>query len=152
MIVASLILILSTALFFFYLQMVCQQLLRREFVEPFYLRLAQVTGLEFPALREAIGNARYVGDHASIANALRCDITAVSYLLKRAFRTRLLTTGDRLLLLYWRVMFISWRLRHILGLQEIPAFLELTAILQYLANVVGVRVALVTSASAGSGE
>jgi hypothetical protein len=152
MIVASLILILSTALFFFYLQMVCQRLLRREFVEPFYLRLAQVTGLEFPALREEVGKAGCVGDLASIADALRCDFTAVAYLLKKASRTRHLTPGDRLLLLYWRVMFMSLRLRHILRLQEKPAFLELTAILQYFANVVGARVAPVPSNGLVFGE
>ena len=152
MVVASLILILSTALFFFYLQVVCQRLLRREFVEPFYLRLAQVTGLEFPALREEVGKAGCVGDHASVADALRCDFTAVAYLLKKASRTRHLTPGDRLLLLYWRAMFMSLRLRHILRLQETTALLELTAILQYFANVVGARFTPVPPASLPSGD
>ncbi len=153
MIVASMVLILSTALFLFYLQTVCQKLLRREFVEPFYLNLARVAGLEFPTLRNETEKTGSVGVHTSVVHALRCDFSAVAYLMKKASRTRHQTRpGDRMLLLYWRVMFISLRFRHFLSLQESPALLELTAILQYFANVVGARVTPVSSGSLATGD
>jgi hypothetical protein len=66
---------------------------------------------------------------------------ALTYLLKNAANiNQRYSFEERLLILYFRLVFASMIMRHWLKLRETPAVLKLTAILKYFANVVGERV------------
>ena len=54
MIVASLILIVSTALFLFYFQATCQNILRRQFDQEYFQSIVNANRLEFPSVRKAL--------------------------------------------------------------------------------------------------
>ncbi len=141
MVLAALILILSTALFFFYLQVICQRILRRRFEQEFFQSIVNANRLEFPSVRRAIEEFDAPVDYARLRMMLRCDFLALAYLLKNAANVRQrYSREERLLIFYFRLT--SWSLfaRHLLRLREKPSVLKLTAILQYFANVVGERV------------
>jgi len=72
---------------------------------------------------------------------LKCDFLALTYLLKNAVNVdQRYSREERLLMLYFRLVFASLITRHWLRVREKSAILKLTAILQYFANVVGQRV------------
>jgi hypothetical protein len=141
MFMAALILILSTGLFFFYLQAVCQKILRREFAQSFGQIIVKANGLEFPAVRKGFEGFGSPADFPQLMTSLRCDFLALSYLAKNAINVNLrCTLEERLLILYFKWTLFSLVARHWLRLREKPAALKLTAILEYFANVVGERV------------
>jgi len=141
MIVASLVLIISTAMFFFYFQVTCQRILRRRFERDYFLSIVNANRLEFPAVRKALEDFDAPVDYPRTRMTLKCDYLALSYLLKNAANVdQRYTREERLLMLYFRVVFFFLGLRHALKLGEKSAILNLTAILQYFANVVGKRV------------
>ncbi|HUU12585.1 MAG TPA: hypothetical protein VM182_02630 [Terriglobia bacterium] len=144
MIVASLILIISTGLFFFYFQVTCQRILRRRFERDYFLSIVNANRLEFPAVRKALEDFDAPVDYPRVRMTLKCDYLALSYLLKNAANVdQRYTREERLLMLYFRVVFFFLGLRHALKLGEKSAIINLTAILQYFANVVGKRVTTV---------
>jgi hypothetical protein len=138
---AALILILSLALFFFYLQAVCQKILRRKFTQEFFQSIVNANRLEFPSVRKAIEDFGAPVDYQRTALTLKCDFLALTYLLKNAANVnQRYSHEERLLILYFKWIFLSFIARHWLRLRETPAVLKLTAILEYFANVVGERV------------
>ncbi len=144
MFIATLILIISTALFFFYIQVACQKILRRPFDQEYYRAIVNANRLEFAAIRKAIEEFNAPVDYARVRMTLKCDFLALTYLLKNASNTRQrLTREERLLVLYFRATFALLSLRHWLKLGEQSVVLRLTAVLQYFANVIGRRVNLV---------
>jgi len=144
MFMAALILIISTALFFFYIQTVCQEILRRRFDRDYYKAIVHANRFEFPAIRKAIEEFNAPVDYARVRMTLKCDFLALTYLLKNACNVRpRLSREERLLALYFRATLALLALRHGLKLREQPVVLRLTAILQYFANVIGQRVNLV---------
>jgi hypothetical protein len=141
MFVAASILILSTALLFFYLQATCQRVLRRHFDQQYFHSIVNANRLEFPAVRKALEEFNIPVDYARLRMMLKCDFLALAYLLKNAANVnQSYSREDKLLMLYFRLVFLSLVTRHLLRLQVRPAILKLTAILQYFANVVGQRV------------
>jgi hypothetical protein len=141
MIVAVLILILSTALFFFYFQVTCQKILGRQFDREYFQSIANANRLEFPSLRKSLEDFGAPVDYSRLRMMLRCDFLALTYLLKNAANVNQRYTYDeRLLILYFRWQFLSLAARRLLRLGENTAILRLTAVLQYFANVVGQRV------------
>jgi hypothetical protein len=137
MFTAALILILSTGLFSFYLQAACQKILRRQFAHEYWLAVVKTNRLEFPAVRKAL--KEHV-EYPRIMEALKCDFLALTYLLKYADKgSQYYSREAYLLILYFRVCFASLAMRRWLRLREAPAALELTAILEYFANVIGER-------------
>jgi len=141
MFVATLILILSVALFLYYLQSACQRVLRREFLRAFSQAIVEVNRLEFPSVRKSIQEFDLPLDYPRITLTLKCDFLALRYLLENAANVKQhYTYEERLLVIYFKVMFMSLAMRHWLRLREQPAVLKLTAILEYFANVVGERV------------
>ena len=141
MIVALLILILSTALFLFYFQVTCQKILRRQFDREYFQSIANANRLEFPSLRKSLEEFGAPVDYSRLRMMLRCDFLALTYLLKNAANVNQRYTHDeRLLILYFRWQFLSLGVRRLLKLGEKTAILRLTAVLQYFANVVGQRV------------
>jgi hypothetical protein len=144
MFMAVLILIVSTALFLFYLQVVCQKVLRRPFEHEYYRAIVNANRLEFPAIRKAIEEFNAPVDYARARMTLKCDFLALTYLLRNACNDRQrLSHEERLLVWYFRATLGLLSFRHWLRLGEQPVVLRLTAILQYFANVIGQRVSLV---------
>jgi hypothetical protein len=141
MFMAALILILSTGLFFFYLQAVCQKVLRRQFAQQFSQAIVDANSLEFPSVRKALQEFGVPVEYPRLTMTLRCDFLALTYLLKNAANVnQRCTYEERLLMLYFKLAFVSLVIRHWLRLRETPAALKMTAILEYFANVVGERV------------
>ncbi|HET7841571.1 MAG TPA: hypothetical protein VFM21_08195 [Terriglobia bacterium] len=141
MFLASLILILSTAMLLFYFQTACQRILRRKFDRDYSRSIVHANRLEFPAVQRSIVEFGNPVDYSRLRMTLRCDFLALTYLLKNAGNIRQrLTRDERLLIIYSRSLFFSLFLRHLLRLGESPAILKLTAVLEYFANVVGQRV------------
>jgi len=141
MVLAALILILSTAFFFFYMQATCQRILRRQFDREYFLTVVNASGLEFPAVRRTLGELNAPVDYPRLRMVLKCDFLALAYLLKNAVNVNQRYSGEeRLLMFYFRLIFASLIARHWLRVGENPAILKLTTILQYFANVVGQRV------------
>jgi len=83
-------------------------------------------------------------DYPRLTLTLKCDFLALTYLLKNAANVnQRYSHEERLLMLYFKVVFISLAVRHWLKLRESSAALKLTTILEYFANVVGERVNMV---------
>jgi hypothetical protein len=141
MIMAALILIISTGLFMFYFQATCQRILRRQFTHEFAQALINANRLEFPAVRKAVEEMGAPTEYPRLTLTLKCDFLALTYLLKNAANVnQRYNYEERLLILYFRLVFASLVARHWLRLREAPAVLQLTKILEYFANVVGERV------------
>jgi hypothetical protein len=141
MILAALILILSTALFFFYLQVTCQKILRRQFDREYFQSIANANRLEFPSLRKSLEEFGPPVDYPRLRMMLKCDFLALTYLLKNAANVnQRYSNEERLLILYFRWQFLSLAVRRLLKVGEKKAILKLTSVLQYFANVVGQRV------------
>ena len=140
MILAALILILSTALFFFYFQATCQRILRRQFDQTYFQSIANVIRLEFPSLRKSLAELGAAVDYSRMPKALRCDFLALTHLLKNTADAKQgYSREQRLLVLYFRIQFLSLAVRRVLGVRERKTALRLTSILQYFANVIGQR-------------
>jgi hypothetical protein len=141
MILAALILILSTAMFFFYFQVTCQRILRRQFDREYFQSIANANRLEFPSLRKSLEEFGPPVDYPRLRMMLKCDFLALTYLLKNAANVnQRYSNEERLLILYFRWHFLSLAVRRLLKVGEKKAILRLTSVLQYFANVVGQRV------------
>ena len=141
MVVAVLILIFSTALFFFYWQVTFQRILRRAFDREYFQTMVTANRLEFPALRKAFEEPNAPVDYPRLRMIIKCDFQALTYLLKNAANvSQGYSREERLLIFYFCLVRASLIARHWLRLREKPAVLELAAILQYFANIVGKRI------------
>ncbi|MGA2476405.1 MAG: hypothetical protein ABSH01_23720 [Terriglobia bacterium] len=141
MILAALILILSTAMFFFYFQVTCQKILRRQFDREYFQSIVNANRLEFPSLRKSLEEFGAPVDYPRLRMMLKCDFLALTYLLKNAANVnQRYSNEERLLILYFRWQFLSLAVRRLLKVGEKKAVLRLTSVLQYFANVVGQRV------------
>ncbi|HEX5481929.1 MAG TPA: hypothetical protein VFZ08_04815 [Terriglobia bacterium] len=141
MFVAIMILVLSTALLLFYLQTICQRILLRRAHEEFYHCIVNANRLEFPFVRSAIEDYEVPLDYARFRMQLKCDFLALNYLLKNAVNaTQRLSRDERLLVLYFKVLFFMLGASHLVGVGEKGFMLKLTSILQFFGNVLGERV------------
>ncbi len=141
MFVASLILILSTAVFLFYFQATCQTILRRKFDREYFQSIVNANRLEFPWVRKFLEDSDGPVDFTRVRQSLECDFLALTYLLKHsAGRKQRYSWDVRLLTLYFCLVHFLMAVRHALRLGEERALVDLTSILQYLANVVGQQV------------
>jgi hypothetical protein len=132
----------SAALFFFYVQTVCQKALRREFSRPYFRDVLDAVRLEFPRLCEDTASNRPLG-FKEIRLALRCDFVMLEYLLKHADPARRPLPGqERMLLLYFRWLLFFLPVRHVFRVREKEAVAKLAGILQHLANILGERLSV----------
>jgi hypothetical protein len=144
MVMSILILIASTALFFFYLQTMCEKALRHEFSHPYFKEVARAVQLEHPQLRDTLASNNSV-DYANACLALKCDFITLEYLLKNGDRARRhLSRREKILVAYFRFVLYSLPVRHALNLHEEKAMLKLASILQFLANSVGEKLSVNT--------
>ena len=140
MISATIVLIVSAALFFFYIQITCQKILRRQFEREYYQSIAHANRLEFAFLRKSLEEFGAPVDYFRLRMVLKCDFLALTYLLKNVDNVnQRYSNEERLLILYFRWQFISFAVRRLLRVGEREAALRLTSVLQYFANVVGRR-------------
>ena len=145
MILAALILILSTAMVSFYFQVTCQKILRRQFDREYFQSIVNANHLEFPSLRKSLEEFGAPVDYPRLRMMLQCDFLALTYLLKNAANVnQRYSNEERLLILFFRAQFLSLAVRRLLKVGEKKAILRLTSVLQYFANVVGQRVNTVT--------
>jgi hypothetical protein len=142
MVFAALVLVTSVALFMFFLQALCERILRREFKQPYFKFIADINALEFADLRMVLKEDSQGVKYERLRLALACDYKALTFLLRKVevCRPYRACAEERLLLSYCRLLFLAMSLCHSLGLQVKPAALKLAAILEYFANVVGYRV------------
>jgi hypothetical protein len=141
MILAWLILVLSMAIFFFYFQVTCQKILRRQFDREYFQSIANVIRLEFPTLRKSLEGFGAPVDYSRLPKMLKSDFLALTYLLKNTANVnQRYSNQERLLILYFRWQLLSLAVRRLLKVGEKKATLRLTSVLQYFANVVGQRV------------
>ena len=153
MFLAALILILSAAFFFFFTQVTCQRILRRQFDREYFLAIVNANRLEFPAVRQMLEEFNAPVNYARLRTMLKCDFLALTYLLKNAVNVdQRYSREERLLMLYFRLVFSSLITRHWLRVREKSAILKLAAILQYFANVVGQRVDTVRFANMAASD
>lgn len=139
MISALIVLTFSSALFFFYIQSVCEKVLRREFGHPYFQDVIEAIQLEYPRLRDASASNVSM-DYREAHHALECDFVTLAYLLKSNDRTGgQLSWRERILFLYFRFLLTCLPIRHTLNLRERDAVLSLATILQYFTNLLGER-------------
>lgn len=150
MMVAILVLVVSSALFFFYIQILCEGVLRREFSHPCLQDIIKAARLEYPRLRDSlIANASF--NYSDTCVALKCDFRALEYLLKNSDPSRRhLSRHERILILYFRFLLFSLPIRHAFKLEEKQATLRLATILQFFANSVGEKLSVTSLATATS--
>jgi len=141
MIIAWLILILSIAMLVFYCQTVCQSILRREFEHRYVEQVVRASCLEFPEMKQAIELRGVDRDFKWYQMGLRCDFLTLNYLLRKSSaRGGSYSWELRLLMIYFRAVYLWMLVSHALELREARAILRLTEILDYLANVAGQRI------------
>lgn len=138
---AILILIISTALLLFYLQATCQKILLARAHQEFYHSIVNANRLEFPFVRSAIEDYDAPLDYTRFCMQLKCDFLALTYLLKNAANsTQRFSRDEKLLVLYFRVLFFLLGPFHLFGVGEKAFMLKLASILEYFGNVLGERV------------
>lgn len=141
MVISSLILVISAGLLVYYIQSLCEKVLRREFERPYYQLIVDTNQLAFPSLRKALEKNEREVDFQRLWLGLKCDFMTIKFLVKnvggRRFRV---TPGEWLLLFYSTFLFLSLQLRNGVGAGVRPSALKLTSILKYFANVVGERI------------
>jgi hypothetical protein len=141
MILAWLILILSTAMFFFYFQGTCQKILRRQFGQDYFRSVVNAHRLEFLAVQTSLEEDTRPIDYARVRRTLQCDFLALTHLLSSVANEKLrYSKAEGLLILYFRWHLLSLAVRCLLKVGEKKATLRLTSVLQYFANVFGQRV------------
>ena len=144
MILSWLILTLSLAMVSFYFQATCQRILRRQFDQEYFRSIANMIRLEFPSLREALEDSGAMFDYSRLPKALKCDFLALNHLLRNTADVKPGYCKEQwLLVLYFRMQFLSLAVRRCLRVGEKKAALRLTSVLQYFANVVGERMSKV---------
>jgi hypothetical protein len=128
------ILIVSIVLLMFYLRAKCEVvILRREFDDEFFKSL--VNRMEFPFVRQVLEEFDVPVDYGRFRMQLKCDFLALTYLLETGGNTkRRFYKEERLLRMYFRVVFSLLWFLHRMGLSERAAVLKLTSILEYFAN------------------
>lgn len=142
------ILIFSTALFIFYIQTLCEKVLRREFSRAYFQDILNTIDLEFPRLRQAILNNADVS-YPQIQLLLRSDYLTLTYLMKKGNPERgHFSWHERLVIGYFRVLLLVLPIRYAFHYQERQAVIKLTCILHYFANLVGER--LISASTPGT--
>lgn len=141
------ILVVSTALFFFYIQTLCQKVLQREFSRAYFQDVLNAIELEFPRLRnELAANAPI--SYSQIRQALKLDYFTLTFLLKNGNPDQhRFTWQERLLVNYFRLHFFLLPLRYAFHFREKQSVMKLTTILHHFANLVGEKVSMMSVAS-----
>lgn len=151
MLVSVLVLVFSCSLFLFFSQAICEKALKREFSHPYFKEIIQAIQLEYPRLRDS-SDSEALYSYSDARLVLRCDFTALEYLLKNGGPSGgCLSRTERMLVLYFRFLFFCLPVRHAFKLQERKAVSKLTTILQFFANSLGEKLSVGSFANAQAG-
>jgi hypothetical protein len=135
MVSSVLILVFSAATFLFYLQAMCERVLRREFEDPLPDPIVEANALEFPSVRRLLEEPHANLECVRLRKTLERDCAALIHLLKHAANQGgRLSSAERLLTLYFR------SLAALTNVGQKPVLLRMIAVLEYFANVLGERV------------
>ena len=127
-------------MFFFYIQTLCETILRREFSRPYFQDVLNAIDLEFPHVRQLLSDHAPM-EYSQIRPALECDFLTLTYLVKNGNpKQRRFSWQEKLLVAYFRVLLFWLPLRHAFQFHERQSVLKLTAILEHFANLAGERV------------
>lgn len=152
MISSIVILVFSTALFIFYIQTLCEKVLRREFSRAYFQDVLNAIDLEFPRLRQAVAAGVNV-TYPQIRLALKSDYFTLKYLLKNGNpKQRHFSWHEKLLIGYFRVLFLMLPVRYRFHFRESQGVIKLTVILHHFANLVGERVILAAEPGMSAGH
>jgi hypothetical protein len=153
MILATIVLVSSLALFLFYLQATCQNILRREFASEYFKSIVNANRLEFLYVRRALEAFDTPVDYPWVRLALKCDYLALTYLLKNAANAkRTYSWQERLLMGYFKSLLLLLSIFHILQFSERTLIFKLTSILQHFANILGERVSQIRFGNLSASE
>ncbi len=142
MVMSVLVLAVSGALFFFYLQTLCEKVLRREFSHPYHQDIIKAIRLEYPGLRDSCA-ADASFNYSDVRLTFKCDFMTLEYLLKNVdLSRRHLSRRERLLVIYFRFLLFSLPIRHAFKLHEKQAVMRLATVLQFFANSVGEKLSV----------
>lgn len=145
MILATLCLILPAAMFFYYFQVACQRILRRQFDREYFKTTASAVRLEFPALRKTLVESGIPVDYPRLRVMFTCDFLALTHLLRNTAKPGPRHSGEeRLLMFYFRWQFLTLAAGRWLKVGERNTALRLASVLQYFANVLGQRVTCIS--------
>jgi len=137
MINSIVILIVSAALFLFYIQTLCEQVLCREFSRAYFQDVLNSLDLEFPRVQEAITRGAPMS-YSQIRLALKCDYFTLKYLVRNGSpESRRFSWNERLITVYFRFLLLMLPVRSAFHFRERQAAMKMTVILRYLTNVVG---------------
>lgn len=99
------ILVFSLALFFVYLQISCERILRQPFEDPLPDPMVDANRLEFPLVRRALEEHYAPADYLRFRVLLECDFLALIYLLRNAANQRHRLSGSEwMLAIYFRAL------------------------------------------------
>ncbi len=148
MLMSVMVLVMSSALFLFYIETICEKALRQEFSRPFFKEIVEAIHLEYPQLRDSFASREPL-DYAQAHLALKCDFITLEYLMKNGDPARRhLSRRERLLVLYFRFLLFTLPIRHAFKLKESEAVLHLATILEFFANSVGEKLSVTSFAKA----
>lgn len=142
MMTSIVILIVSAALFLFYIQTFCEQVLRREFSRAYFQEVLNSLDLEFPRVQEAMAAGAPL-NYSQIRVSLQGDYTTLRYLSRNANpNCHHFSWNERLITGYFRFLLFMLPVRYAFHFRERQAAMKLTVILHYLTNLVGERLVL----------
>ncbi len=138
MVMAGIVLIISAALFMFYLQSLCEKILRQEFKHSYSAFLIHTASLEFLDVRRKLAATEGDFDYARMTSALECDYQVAINLLKN-FESKGLRRKiqNSLLKCYFRAVTYSLSPCRALGFTGKSSLLKMTDILQYFSSTIG---------------
>jgi len=152
MVMSVLVLVVSTALFFFYIQTVCDKALKREFNRAYFQDVIKAIHLEFPRLCNLFDpNVFY--NYSDARQVLKGDFATLEYLLRNAGPSRRhLSWCEKVMVFYFRFLLLFLPIRHAFRFHEKEAVLRLASILQLFASLVGEKLSFKSFTATPSGS
>ena len=114
------------------------------------IRLAEANRLEFPLVRQALAAADQALEYGRLADSLRSDFLALTYMLRFAVTVNVgqHTSEERLLMMNFRLMGILGSVGHSFSPRVARfALSEMTAVLEHFAAVMSNRMNTLATAS-----
>jgi hypothetical protein len=138
-----LIILFSTALLIYWFRYTCLLILRTRTGKDYAANLAAVNELKFPGVVENVVHATTPQELTALKRSLERDYSLLTYLLAHTTGANVggLTLEQRLLMFDFRLMRLLFGLTRMLALPRArAAILEMTEILNHLANAMGERI------------
>ena len=145
MVASILIIVFSTALMMYWFRYTCLLILRTRTGKDYAADLAAVNELKFPGILETVVNAASPQELTGLERSLERDYRLLTYLLAHTAGADVggLTLEQRLLMVDFRLMRLLFSLTRMFAVPRArAALLEMTEVLNHLANAMGERVSV----------